>query len=314
MQLVRDQAPLLLQALLDELRQLAPLLEPRARFARVALGLHLALHRLRHAVEGGTDGVGLGTAQRRQPVGQLAALEPLQPADDHRKRRQRPVDQPEGEAADHHQHERRHGEQAREVVPGIEDGARGFRLDRELGAAGQDEHLARRRRREQPPEPLRRLAAGLVDRGRGLVQQLAGRAPQRDLVGAHVPEAGQEAVHGAQTAGGGVVDRQVADDVGGDAVGGLDLLAYRGTRIAQLVRQQHGDEYGHQPGQHEVEARAQSHGAVMSGALKKFIRQLSQKSAFAARPRGQGYTGSGECRPIVQTRNKDYALGKTTSH
>src|SRR5207249_11846891 len=50
-QLVRDQAALLLHALLDEQRQLAALLEPRARIACLALRLHLVLHRLRHAVE-----------------------------------------------------------------------------------------------------------------------------------------------------------------------------------------------------------------------------------------------------------------------
>src|SRR6266403_5083125 len=65
MQLVRDQAPLLLDPLLDEQRELAALLEAGAGLARLALRLHLVLHRLRHAVEGRPDRVRLRSRQAR---------------------------------------------------------------------------------------------------------------------------------------------------------------------------------------------------------------------------------------------------------
>src|SRR5690606_9882578 len=47
-QLVRDQTPLLLDALLDQPAELAPFLEPRLRLARLALGGDFVLDSLRH--------------------------------------------------------------------------------------------------------------------------------------------------------------------------------------------------------------------------------------------------------------------------
>src|SRR5438876_11404751 len=114
----------LLHALLDEQRQLAALLEPRARIACLALRLHLVLHRLRHAVECGADRARLGAGQRRESIRELAALESLEAVHDHRKRCQRPVDQPARAPPDQEQHDNGNGHQPREITTSVEYGRR----------------------------------------------------------------------------------------------------------------------------------------------------------------------------------------------
>ena len=52
-QFMRNQTALFLDALLDEQRHLAPLIQSRFGLLRLAFGLHLVLHGFRHAIEGG---------------------------------------------------------------------------------------------------------------------------------------------------------------------------------------------------------------------------------------------------------------------
>ncbi len=59
-QLVRDEPPLLLDALIGERGHFAALLEARLRIARLTLGAHLVLESRRHAIEGAADDVRLG--------------------------------------------------------------------------------------------------------------------------------------------------------------------------------------------------------------------------------------------------------------
>lgn len=100
---------------------------------------------------------------------------------------ERAVDQPEGEGAEQCEHDHRDRHQAGQLVPGIQDGTRGLRLDHDLRAIPEREGLLRRPWGEEVGEPGGGLAPGLVDRRRRAVDQLALRVEEAQLVGADVP-------------------------------------------------------------------------------------------------------------------------------
>jgi hypothetical protein len=119
-QLVRDQPPLFLHALLDQQRHLTTFLEACLRFAGFALGLDVVLYRLGHSVEGRAHGVSFGPGQRRQAKCELPALDALQPVCDHREWGERTIHRPEGDTVYGDQHDHRNDQEPGDVVPCVE--------------------------------------------------------------------------------------------------------------------------------------------------------------------------------------------------
>src|SRR5580698_3651483 len=68
-QLVRDQASLLFDALLNQKSHFAPFIQPCLCLMRFALRLYLVLYRLRHPIERGGDFARFETLHRRQAEG-----------------------------------------------------------------------------------------------------------------------------------------------------------------------------------------------------------------------------------------------------
>src|SRR5690606_21296762 len=105
-QLVRDQTPLLLDALLDQPAELAPFLEPRLRLARLALGGDFVLDSLRHRIERLADRARLGPRQRREAEAEIAAANSRESVDDDRDRPERAAHERERRAVRDDQHQR----------------------------------------------------------------------------------------------------------------------------------------------------------------------------------------------------------------
>ncbi len=84
-QLVRDQAPFLFDALVRQGSHFAPFLEPRLGIMRFALGQDLVLDGLRHAIERRADGVRFIAGKRRQTEAQIPLLDAFETRRDDRK-------------------------------------------------------------------------------------------------------------------------------------------------------------------------------------------------------------------------------------
>ena len=108
-------------------------------------------------------------------------------------------DDPEDERVHGEQQAERRRDEHDEVIPGVERGARRVGAHHEL-AVGELDRLLGGRRRDQPLEPVRRVAAGLVRRGGERYSSVALGVVERDVVGAHAPHALQEGEHRRRTA------------------------------------------------------------------------------------------------------------------
>ncbi len=101
-------------------------------------------------------------------------------------------DAPEHRQVEQHQHARADPGEDDELVPAVQDRARGLGLDRHA-RAGQRDDLALQRRRDQRRVPAGSAAAGLVGGRRRREQHAAVVGLDADVVGAHATELLQEA-------------------------------------------------------------------------------------------------------------------------
>ena len=257
-QLAGDQAPLLLDVLLDATPQLAAVGELQLSVQRAALGRQVVLQLAGHAVEGGADGRSLGARQRRQCHIELAGLHRVECGDDLAKRPQRAADQPEHQGVDQQQQRQRHPGQQAQFVPGIERGTRGVGLHHQL-AVREVDRLHRRGGRDQRVEPGWRIAPGLVVRGRRLVEQYALGVEQLDVVGPDTADILQKHQHRRRAL------RRVAPDgaveqLGRDPVGGHHLLMHRTVQAAELQADHRRQKGQCQRADDQVDLQAQRHG------------------------------------------------------
>jgi hypothetical protein len=165
-QFMRNDAPLLLDTLVGQICHLATFFQPHFGFVDFLFRQDFGLHRFGHAVEGCADGAGLESRQHRQSIRQIALLDPLQSEGDDGEGLERACDGAEGERTDDGQHDGCNGQQPRDVVPGVKNGARRLSVDGEYEPIPQGKRLSHRQRRQQLGEPCGRLAARFVGGGR----------------------------------------------------------------------------------------------------------------------------------------------------
>src|SRR6266850_4572723 len=134
---MRDQPPFLLDALLHEERHFPTLLEARLGFTCLALGLHIILHGLRHAVERRAYRMRFRSGEWGQAERKLATLNTLQSVCNDRKRRERTINRPESKPIDDDQHDRPDNEQPSDVIPCVENGPWRLGFDHQLHAPWQ---------------------------------------------------------------------------------------------------------------------------------------------------------------------------------
>src|SRR5450631_3269336 len=104
-----DQTPLILDALIRQGSHFTPFLEPRFGILRLALDQNLVLHSLRHAIEGGTDGVGFMARELWQAEGKIPLLNSLETLRNDREGLQSALYCPKCEPIRNHEHDGRDG-------------------------------------------------------------------------------------------------------------------------------------------------------------------------------------------------------------
>lgn len=276
-QFARDQATLLLDAAVHPTGQRTAVREFGLGTRGTLFELPLAPQFVDHAVESLADRSGLAAAQ--------AAKADIEPSRSHRlerlrdlaERTNRAPDQREQDQIHDHERQQRQADDPAHVVPGVEHGARGVGLDHQASVREVD-RLRGRRRRQQPGEPLRRVAPGLVGRGWRGVELPAVPIEQGDLGRAHPAQAFEEIEH-RRRALRRVDPAHPVEQLSRDAVGRDHLLVDRRAHVVHEQGRNAGEEEQGEAGDDEVQLQAQRHANSPRSAKRSSARTIASTAS-----------------------------------
>ena len=275
-QLARDGAALLFDAVLNGLREFAVFGQRQRCRTGLALGLDAVLHRLRHVVKGSANLAPFASGQIGQARAVVAGCHLAQAADDLVQRLQSPahhgVDQciAQKKAGQHHPQHRA------QVIPTIEHRARGVGPQHQ-SPGGQADLLRLQRWRDDAGVPKRRLAPNLVNRGRRTENKIVLVIAQLDFVGPNATDLAQKFGHAGQPAGA-VHPLHAREQLRRHHIGAQHLVMHTAPRVVDLQTNEHGRKHRHQGGDDQIDLKAKTHGYFVCQNLLSRSRTLAGPS------------------------------------